>query len=31
MHRRLWLNDPDCIMLRTAGTGLTPQEARTWA
>ena len=30
MHRRLWLNDPDCIMLRTAGTGLTPQEARTW-
>ncbi len=30
MHRRLWLNDPDCIMLRTAGTGLTPEEARTW-
>lgn len=30
MHRRLWLNDPDCIMLRTSGTGLTPDEVRTW-
>jgi len=31
MHRRLWLNDPDCLMLRTAETGLTPEAARTWA
>ena len=31
MHRRLWLNDPDCVMLRTEETGLTPAAARTWA
>lgn len=31
MHRRLWLNDPDCVMLRTAETGLDPAAARTWA
>ena len=31
MHRRLWLNDPDCLMLRTAETGLTPREAHAWA
>jgi len=31
MHRRLWLNDPDCVMLRTEGTGLSPAAARTWA
>ena len=31
MHRRLWLNDPDCLMLRTEDTGLTPAAARTWA
>lgn len=31
MHRRLWLNDPDCLMLRTADTGLSPAAARTWA
>ena len=31
MHRRLWLNDPDCLMLRTAGTDLEPEAARTWA
>ena len=31
MHRRLWLNDPDCLMLRTEGTGLSPAAARTWA
>lgn len=31
MHRRLWLNDPDCLMLRTAETGLTPAEAHAWA
>lgn len=24
MHRRLWLNDPDCVMLRTRNTELTP-------
>jgi alpha-galactosidase len=31
MHRRLWLNDPDCVMLRTTATDLTPAEARRWA
>ena len=31
MHRSLWLNDPDCIMLRTNDTRLTPGAVRTWA
>ena len=31
MHRRLWLNDPDCVMLRTSHTDLTPDEVRRWA
>jgi alpha-galactosidase len=31
MHRRLWLNDPDCIMLRTDETELTADAARTWS
>jgi alpha-galactosidase len=31
MHRRLWLNDPDCLMLRTAGTDLTEDQVRAWA
>ncbi|MDA3811613.1 MAG: alpha-galactosidase [Spirochaetaceae bacterium] len=26
MHKRLWLNDPDCIMIRDKGTGLSPGE-----
>jgi alpha-galactosidase len=30
-HRRLWLNDPDCLMLRTADTDLTPAAVRAWA
>jgi len=30
-HRRLWLNDPDCLMLRQAETRLSPAAARTWA
>lgn len=29
-HRRLWLNDPDCVMLRATGTALDPEAARTW-
>jgi alpha-galactosidase len=29
MHRSLWLNDPDCLMLRTQGTKLTPAQRRT--
>ena len=29
MHRALWLNDPDCLMLRTRGTKLTPAQRRT--
>jgi alpha-galactosidase len=31
MHRRLWLNDPDCIMLRTTQTRLDRNAARAWA
>lgn len=31
MHRRLWLNDPDCVMLRAERTELTPEAAHTWA
>lgn len=31
MHRRLWLNDPDCLMLRTTDTALSAHAARTWA
>jgi len=31
LHRRLWLNDPDCLMLRTAETQLTPEQVRAWA
>jgi alpha-galactosidase len=31
MHRRLWLNDPDCLMVRTRGTQLTPPEVGTLA
>lgn len=30
-HRRLWVNDPDCVMLRTTDTALAPDEARAWA
>ena len=31
MHRRLWLNDPDCLLLRTSSTALSAAAARTWA
>jgi alpha-galactosidase len=31
MHRSLWLNDPDCVMLRTTETDLDPAAVRTWA
>lgn len=31
MHRSLWLNDPDCVMLRTTETDLDPAGVRTWA
>ena len=31
MHRALWLNDPDCVMLRTEHTELSPEQLRTWA
>ena len=30
-HRRLWLNDPDCLMLRTTDTALTPEQLDRWA
>jgi alpha-galactosidase len=29
MHKRLWLNDPDCIMIRDKGTGLKPGERQS--
>lgn len=31
MHRRLWLNDPDCVMLRSEQTQLSIEAAQTWA
>jgi alpha-galactosidase len=31
MHRRLWLNDPDCLMLRTRATHMSPASVRAWA
>lgn len=31
MHRRLWSNDPDCVMLRRDGTQLGEAAARAWA
>jgi alpha-galactosidase len=31
MHRRLWLNDPDCLMVRAAETQLSPDEVRSLA
>jgi alpha-galactosidase len=31
MHRRLWLNDPDCLMLRHDATDLSADAARAWA
>ena len=30
-HRRLWLNDPDCLLVRDQATTLTPDEVRTLA
>jgi alpha-galactosidase len=31
LHRRWWLNDPDCLMLRTTHTDLPPESVRAWA
>jgi len=31
MHRRLWLNDPDCLMARSRSTSLSRAEAETLA
>ena len=31
LHRRLWLNDPDCLMLRTEATDLDAEQVRAWA
>lgn len=31
MHRQLWLNDPDCLLLRSERTDLTPEQIHTWA
>jgi alpha-galactosidase len=29
MHRRLWINDPDCLLVRDTDTALTEDEVRT--
>lgn len=31
MHRRLWLNDPDCLMLRKTETRMSPEQINAWA
>ena len=31
MHRRLWINDPDCLLERSQETKLTREEKRTFA
>jgi alpha-galactosidase len=31
MHRQLWLNDPDCLMLRTEETAMSAEAVATWA
>lgn len=31
LHRRLWRNDPDCVMLRHTDTDLTEEQVRAWA
>ena len=31
LHRQLWLNDPDCLMLRAERTQLEPEQMRAWA
>ncbi len=31
MHRQLWLNDPDCLMLRATETGLSDEERHSLA
>ncbi|MET0901691.1 MAG: glycoside hydrolase family 36 protein [Acidimicrobiales bacterium] len=31
LHRHLWINDPDCLMLRSDRTRLEPEQVRAWA
>ena len=31
LHRRLWLNDPDCLLLRSQDISLTPSERELYA
>jgi alpha-galactosidase len=31
MHRQLWINDPDCLMLRDSDTNLSPAAVETWS
>lgn len=31
MHRRLWTNDPDCVLVRQDDTSLTLEEVQLWA
>ncbi len=30
LHRQVWVNDPDCLMLRSESTELSPRAAVTW-
>ncbi len=31
LHRKLWINDPDCLMLRSTDTEMSPDAVQTWA
>lgn len=31
LHRKLWVNDPDCLMLRLTDTEMAPAAVRAWA
>jgi len=31
LHRKLWINDPDCLMLRLSDTEMGPNAVRAWA
>lgn len=31
LHRKLWLNDPDCLILRSRDVGLSPDEREAYA
>jgi alpha-galactosidase len=31
LHRQVWLNDPDCVMLRRSGTSMSAEAVEGWA